>query len=84
MDKALRKALEHFYPQLKTVRLADYRVRVIDPADATNARVRVLIDSTDSKSSWRTIGVSRDIIEASWEALCESFDYKLSQLDGLL
>lgn len=77
LDRALRKALERFYPQLKGVRLTDYKVRVIDAKDATAAKVRVLIRSTDGKDSWTTVGVSTNIIEASLMALVDSMDYVL-------
>jgi len=77
LDKALRKALERFYPQLKGVRLTDFKVRVLDSKDATAAKVRVLIESTDGESVWTTVGVSTDIIEASWHALVDSIEYKL-------
>ena len=77
LDKALRKALEVFYPQLSDVRLVDYKVRVLDSESATEAKVRVLIESTDGDESWSTVGVSRDIIKASWIALVDSIEYKL-------
>lgn len=81
LDGALRKALESFYPTLKDMHLVDYKVRVLDGKEATAAKVRVLIESADENSSWTTIGVSRDIIEASWIALCDSIGYKLMK-DG--
>lgn len=77
LDKALRKALERFYPQLKTMRLTDYKVRVLDSESATAAKVRVLIETTDLNKTWSTIGVSSDVIEASWKALMDSVEYKL-------
>lgn len=77
LDKALRKALEVFYPELSHVYLTDFKVRVIDSEMATAAKVRVLIESTDEESSWTTVGVSTDIIEASWIALVDSIEYKL-------
>lgn len=77
LDKALRKALEVFYPQLKFIRLVDYKVRVLDEGTATEASVRVLIESSDGCENWTTVGVSRDIIEASWIALVDSIEYKL-------
>lgn len=77
LDNALRKALENFYPALKEVHLTDYKVRVINTQEATAAKVRVLIESHDSVDSWTTVGVSTDIIEASWIALTDSIDYKL-------
>lgn len=77
LDLALRKALEVFYPDLKNIRLTDYKVRVLDTKTATAAKVRVLIESTDGNDSWTTVGVSTDIIEASWLALVDSIEYKL-------
>jgi 2-isopropylmalate synthase len=77
LDKALRRALGRFYPELSRVRLSDYKVRVIDGQDATAARVRVLIESTDGSEVWTTVGVSTDIIDASRAALVDSIEYKL-------
>jgi 2-isopropylmalate synthase len=77
LDNALRKALERFYPQIREMKLSDYKVRVLDSTLATAAKVRVLIESTDGKDVWTTIGVSTDIIEASWKALVDSIEYKL-------
>lgn len=77
LDNALRKALETFYPQLKRIKLSDYKVRVIDEKSGTAARVRVLIQSKDDKRSWGTVGVSTNIIEASWRALVDSIEYGL-------
>ncbi len=77
LDRALRKALEVFYPELAHVHLTDYKVRVIDSNKATAAKVRVLIESTDGESVWTTVGVSTDIIEASWIALVDSIEFKL-------
>lgn len=77
LDKALRKALEVFYPELKKARLVDYKVRVLDSRSATGATVRVLIESTDGVENWTTVGVSRDVVEASWIALVDSIEYKL-------
>ena len=65
LDKALREALAEFYPCLNEVRLIDYKVRVMEPKDATAARVRVLISSADGSDIWTTVGVSQDIIEAA-------------------
>jgi len=78
LDNALRKALGRFFPDLDTMRLTDFKVRVIDGSRGTAARVRVLIDSRDQDHIWSTIGVSEDIIEASWQALADSFQYKLT------
>ncbi len=77
LDKALRKALEVFYPALSDVHLTDYKVRVLDSGSATASKVRVLIESSDGVDSWTTVGVSKDIIEASWGALVDSIEYKL-------
>lgn len=77
LDKALRKALYRFYPSVKTVQLVDYKVRVLESTDATASKVRVLIDSSDGKMVWSTIGVSTDVIQASWMALVDSIEYKL-------
>lgn len=77
LDQALRKALTKFYPTLQDVHLTDFKVRVLDAKEGTAAKVRVLIESRDQKNSWGTVGVSENIIEASWEALVDSIDYKL-------
>ncbi|MGI6269354.1 MAG: citramalate synthase [Candidatus Howiella sp.] len=77
LDKALREALSVFYPVLDRIRLIDYKVRVMEPKDATAATVRVLITSTDGEELWSTVGVSSDLIEASWFALVDSIEYKL-------
>jgi 2-isopropylmalate synthase len=77
LDLALRKALGRFYPGIAQMRLTDYKVRVIDSADATAAKVRVLIESADSRDAWTTVGVSADVIEASRIALVDSIEYKL-------
>jgi len=78
LDNALRKALGRFFPDLDTMRLVDFKVRVIDGTRGTAAKVRVLIESRDQNHIWSTIGVSEDIIEASWQALADSFQYKLT------
>lgn len=77
LDITLRNALEKFYPVVSSFKLEDYKVRVIDEKSATAAKVRVIIESSDNESSWTTIGISSDIIEASWKALVDSFEYKL-------
>ncbi|HOJ10419.1 MAG TPA: citramalate synthase [Clostridiales bacterium] len=77
LDNALRKALERFYPEIRQMKLTDYKVRVLDSTSATAAKVRVLIESADGKDVWTTIGVSTDIIDASWKALVDSIEYKL-------
>ncbi|CAD7849570.1 MAG: (R)-citramalate synthase (EC 2.3.1.182) [Olavius algarvensis Delta 4 endosymbiont] len=81
LDNALRKALDKFYPHLDAMRLVDFKVRVIDGRAGTAAKVRVLIESRDQNDVWSTIGVSEDIMEASWMALADSFQYKLSKQD---
>ena len=78
LDNALRKALGKFYPDLDTMRLVDFKVRVIDGSRGTAAKVRVLIESRDQNEIWSTMGVSEDIIEASWQALADSFQFKLA------
>jgi len=77
LDNALRKALEKFYPTLSKMHLSDFKVRVLDEKAGTAAKVRVLIQSQDEDSSWGTVGVSENIIEASWQALVDSVEYKL-------
>ena len=77
IDKALRKALERFYPVLKDMRLTDYKVRIIGGGDNTAATTRVLIESTDGRTSWTTVGASKDIINASMLALLDSLEYML-------
>ena len=80
MDLALRKALTRFYPTLKDMKLVDYKVRVLTGQDGTASKVRVLIESSDeSGRSWGTVGVSCNIIEASWQALVDSINFKLLQ-----
>jgi 2-isopropylmalate synthase len=79
LDNALRKALNKFFPQISEMGLVDFKVRVIEGSDGTGARVRVQIESRDSRESWSTIGVSENIIEASWQALVDSVQYKLSK-----
>jgi len=77
LDHAIRKALERFYPQLKEMKLEDYKVRVLPGTPGTGARVRVLITSREKDRRWGTVGVSHDILEASCQALIESYTYKL-------
>ena len=77
LDRALRKALTQFYPQLETMELLDYKVRVLGGDAGTGATVRVLIESGDEHSKWGTVGVSPNVIEASWQALVDSIEYKL-------
>ena len=75
LDAALRKALRPFYPWIDVLRLSDYKVRIVDGTRGTAARTRVLIVSTDAHSTWGTVGVSDNIIEASWLALVDSFEF---------
>ncbi|MBI5197232.1 MAG: citramalate synthase, partial [Nitrospirae bacterium] len=77
LDHALRKALEKFYPSLRDMHLVDYKVRVLTGRSGTASRVRVLIESADKTRGWGTVGVSENIIEASWHALVDSIEYKL-------
>jgi 2-isopropylmalate synthase len=77
LDRALRKALTKFYPQLEKVALHDYKVRVLGGDAGTGATVRVLIESGDEHDRWGTVGVSPNVIEASWQALVDSIEYKL-------
>ena len=77
LDQALRKALEQEFPALKQVHLEDYKVRVLSSSDGTAAKTRVLIESSDGKDVWGTVGVSENVIEASWIALAVSLHYKL-------
>ncbi|MEW6102161.1 MAG: citramalate synthase [Candidatus Omnitrophota bacterium] len=77
LDNALRKALKDFYPTLSRMHLADFKVRVLEEKAGTAAKVRVLIQSQDEADTWSTIGVSENIIEASWQALVDSVEYKL-------
>lgn len=75
LDAALRKALRPFYPWIERLKLTDYKVRIVDGKSGTAARTRVLIESTDGARMWGTVGVSGNIIEASWKALVDSFEY---------
>jgi 2-isopropylmalate synthase len=77
LDTALRKALLPYYPTLEPMHLADYKVRVLDNGAGTAARVRVLIESTDGAMRWGTVGVSSNVLEASWQALVDAVEYKL-------
>jgi 2-isopropylmalate synthase len=79
IDKALRACVQERFPALGRVHLTDYKVRILDGATATGAVTRVLIDATDGERSWTTIGVSANIIEASWQALADSIIYGLLQ-----
>ena len=77
LDISLRSALSKFYPSLSRAHLVDYKVRVITPESATAAKVRVLIDTTDGETQWTTVGVSADIIDASFKAITDSIVYML-------
>jgi len=77
LNAALRQALTRFYPEIAEISLTDYRVRILDPQEATRAMTRVLIESGDGVRQWGTVGVSENIIEASWQALLDSVEYKL-------
>jgi 2-isopropylmalate synthase len=77
LDKALRKALIPFYPVIEQIHLDDYKVRVVNSEAGTAAKVRVFIEFRDEKNIWTTVGVSGNIIEASWQALAEAVEYKL-------
>ncbi|MCG3148336.1 MAG: (R)-citramalate synthase [Verrucomicrobiae bacterium] len=77
LDKAFRAALMEFFPVIAEVRLVDYKVRILDSGTGTAAKTRVIIESTDGKETWGTVGVHDNIIEASWEALVDSVEYKL-------
>jgi 2-isopropylmalate synthase len=82
LDGALRKALLEFYPELADIRLTDYKVRVVNTREGTAAKVRVHIDSADGEQAWSTIGVSTNIIEASWQALVDSIVYGLLRCEN--
>ena len=77
LDQALRKALLQFYPSLSVVKLVDYKVRILEESEGTGSQIRVLIESSDGDSEWRTVGGSTNIIEASWLALADSLEYWL-------
>jgi len=77
MDNALREALLPFYPTLATMRLTDFKVRVLTTQQATRATVRVLIESTDGEAKWGTVGVSANMVDASYQALADAIQYKL-------
>ena len=77
LDRAMRKALIKFFPEIEEMHLSDYKVRVINPKQATAAKVRVLIESRTDEYTWSTVGVSENIIEASWQALTDSVQFFL-------
>lgn len=81
LDVALRKAIVEFYPEINEVELTDFRVRVLDEELGTDAVTRVLIESSDGEGSWGTVGVSENIIEASWDALVDSIEYSLRDIE---
>lgn len=80
LDGAMRKALQHFYPQLAEIKLTDFKVRIVNVKAGTAAKVRVLVESQAREESWNTIGVSENIIEASWQALVDAVEYGLMKL----
>jgi 2-isopropylmalate synthase len=82
LDRALRKSLTTFFPCIKDIRLTDYKVRVLNAKGGTDAKVRVLIESSDGHETWGTVGVSQNLIEASWLALVDSISYKLRKEYG--
>jgi 2-isopropylmalate synthase len=84
LDRALRKSLTTFFPCIRDVRLTDYKVRVLNSDGGTDAKVRVLIESSDGLESWGTVGVSENLIDASWQALVDSITYKLKKEYGSL
>ena len=84
LDHALQLALEPAYPMIERLALVDYRVRILDQGHGTDATVRVLITTTDGRRGWTTVGVGQNIIEASWEALVESYVYGLLHNDPAL
>ena len=82
LDRALRKSLTTFFPCIQDIHLTDYKVRVLNPKGATDAKVRVLIETSDGHDTWDTVGVSENIIEASWRALVDSITFKLKKEYG--
>ena len=83
LDRALREAIADMYPRLRDIDLVNYKVRIIDEHKGTGAVTRVLIDASDGEETWGTIGVSENIIEASWEALVDSLEYATqARIDG--
>jgi len=77
LDNALRKALKQYFPHLERMKLTDYKVRVLNEKEGTAAKIRVLIQTSDGEKEWGTVGVSTNIIEASWNALIDSIKYGL-------
>jgi 2-isopropylmalate synthase len=82
MDRGLRALIDEFYPSLKSVRLVDYKVRVLSSGDGTGSIVRVLIESSDGEEVWSSLGVSPNVIHASWDAMVDALEYKLVR-DGV-
>jgi len=82
LDRALRKALQPFYPGVQQIHLTDYRVRVLEGTEGTSTQVRVVIESADERGTWTTVGVSPNVLEASWEALADSIEYGLARQSG--
>ncbi|HWE50855.1 MAG TPA: alpha-isopropylmalate synthase regulatory domain-containing protein, partial [Bryobacteraceae bacterium] len=80
LDVALRKCLSELYPRIRDVRLTDYKVRVLDTDKGTDAKVRVLVEWSDHEKSWSTVGVSDDVIEASWNALVDALRLELMRI----
>jgi 2-isopropylmalate synthase len=79
LDSALRNALTRFFPHLQNVQLTDYKVRILDSGTGTAAKTRVLIESSDGKEIWNTVGVSENIVDASLQALVDSIEFKLAK-----
>src|SRR5262249_29945531 len=77
LDSALRKALQRFYPELAEIKLTDFKVRVVNVREGTAAKVRTIVDSSDGEHTWSTVGVSTNMIEASWHALVDGVAYGL-------
>jgi 2-isopropylmalate synthase len=77
LDHALRKALEPIYPFVAEMRLVDFKVRIVDSNEGTDAKIRVQVESTDGLRSWGTVGASENIIEACWEALKDAYEFKI-------
>jgi 2-isopropylmalate synthase len=82
LNRALKKALSKFYPELEDVHLYDYKVRILDEKKGTRSNIRVLVESGDKESKWGTVGVSENIIEASWQALVDSIEFKLNAFNN--
>jgi 2-isopropylmalate synthase len=83
LDAALRRAIGRFYPAIAAFQLTDYKVRILDGGAGTSAKTRVLVESSDGKNRWTTVGVSENIIEASYRAVVEGLEYGLMQLEPI-